>query len=449
MPVTRSDKIVNRSTHAPYPTHLPLSLPPTFDVDELFDWSKTLTSIESTNRRSLPPRYSSVASSSSTSPSEIERFFTPVHKYSSSPVTPGSSAVKLPLPTSSLALSFQPDIEKIQAVDSLGAPRTSPRSDKPVDRHHSPSKPSYRTKGPNPPAKPHQSCNEVYVAESESESEPESEPESESSDCYEDEQLEDENYCGHKDVLGPGSSSESGDEEDRMKGRQTKGGKDNKRRNTSRAKKTEKEMSGRTTKISRQASGNASKSTIPSQQARSTGRTPAKQGSSGSIQTWPESHEGDHESTPGNDDTPEQPWELNKTRGPIRFRKVPEGYKPGTWTFSRDGVGRQSVEDRSEGDIHFSPGFSGSTTYDYWKGRIMLTIQLVALEDGSAPRKLSPPHFLAWILFYYTARTPGPGTRSQNEKRFDTIGQAQLICWRICNTIKPGGVIAIIPGIRY
>ncbi|EUC62884.1 hypothetical protein RSOL_461230 [Rhizoctonia solani AG-3 Rhs1AP] len=73
----------------------------------------------------------------------------------------------------------------------------------------------------------------------------------------------------------------------------------------------------------------------------------------------------------------------------------------------------------------------------------MLTIQLVALEDGSAPRKLSPPHFLAWILFYYTARTPG--TRSQNEKRFDTIGQAQLICWRICNTIKPGGVIAIIP----
>ncbi|KAG8713396.1 hypothetical protein FRC11_012300 [Ceratobasidium sp. 423] len=99
---------------------------------------------------------------------------------------------------------------------------------------------------------------------------------------------------------------------------------------------------------------------------RLSGQISAKSNTNSLIQASSESCKGDSDSMTGKDDTPDLPWELTKVWGPIQFRKIPEGHKPGTWTFSQDGVGRQSIEDRSEGDIHFLPGFSGSVVYDYW-----------------------------------------------------------------------------------
>lgn len=55
--------------------------------------------------------------------------------------------------------------------------------------------------------------------------------------------------------------------------------------------------------------------------------------------------------------------------GAITFRKLPPGHDnmtPATWTYSGDGVARQSAEGRAIGDIHFSPAFSGESGFDYW-----------------------------------------------------------------------------------
>lgn len=50
------------------------------------------------------------------------------------------------------------------------------------------------------------------------------------------------------------------------------------------------------------------------------------------------------------------------------FRKRPNGeiLVPATWTFSKDGVERQSLKGREIGDVHFAPGYSGGMEFDYW-----------------------------------------------------------------------------------
>ncbi|KAG9076944.1 hypothetical protein FRC06_009200 [Ceratobasidium sp. 370] len=50
-------------------------------------------------------------------------------------------------------------------------------------------------------------------------------------------------------------------------------------------------------------------------------------------------------------------------QGVLHFRKRPNSQElimSGKWTFSRDGVSRQPLMDRRVGNIHFSPGFSGT-----------------------------------------------------------------------------------------
>ncbi|KAG8786179.1 hypothetical protein FRC12_016844 [Ceratobasidium sp. 428] len=57
------------------------------------------------------------------------------------------------------------------------------------------------------------------------------------------------------------------------------------------------------------------------------------------------------------------------TQGLLSFRKRPNSQEvllPGKWTFSNDGVARQSLKDREAGDIHFSPAFAGESGEDYW-----------------------------------------------------------------------------------
>lgn len=62
-------------------------------------------------------------------------------------------------------------------------------------------------------------------------------------------------------------------------------------------------------------------------------------------------------------------WE-GGDKGPIKFRKDPKGEnvgsKPGTWTYAGDGIKRHPADQRAVGDIHFSPGYSGSEGCDYW-----------------------------------------------------------------------------------
>ncbi|EUC61301.1 hypothetical protein RSOL_391370, partial [Rhizoctonia solani AG-3 Rhs1AP] len=305
MPVTRSEKTIHRSTSAPYPVALPPSHPPAFDVDELYNWSSnSSTSIELTSQRSLPPRYSWIASPSPASPNKIERFFTPV--YSCSPVTPGSSTVKLPLRASSLAISVQPDIGRNRAAVSSDAPATSPKRIRPVDHYHSLPGPSPRPsrtvpRGSNSPAKPYQSRHEVYISETESEES--------GSEYEEDEQPENGNYAGHEGALDHGSGGESEDQEEdegSNKGGRSRGQKDKKRYETPW---TEEVMNvGNPAKVTRPTSERANRS-MKFHQVRSRDRTPTKQSSNGSIQAQRESHEGDCGSIAGKDGTPEQPWE--------------------------------------------------------------------------------------------------------------------------------------------
>ncbi|KEP49560.1 hypothetical protein V565_098020 [Rhizoctonia solani 123E] len=72
----------------------------------------------------------------------------------------------------------------------------------------------------------------------------------------------------------------------------------------------------------------------------------------------------------------------------------------------------------------------------------MLTIQLVALEDGSAPRKLSPPHFLAWILFYYTVHAWN-SLAERKAVRYDRASPANLL--ENMQHYQTGRCCAIIP----
>ncbi|KAG8717686.1 hypothetical protein FRC09_013895 [Ceratobasidium sp. 395] len=56
-------------------------------------------------------------------------------------------------------------------------------------------------------------------------------------------------------------------------------------------------------------------------------------------------------------------------QGLLSFRKRPnsaEVMPPGKWSFSNDGAARQPLRDREVGDIHFSPAYSGETGDDYW-----------------------------------------------------------------------------------
>ncbi|KAG8762105.1 hypothetical protein FRC11_011129, partial [Ceratobasidium sp. 423] len=200
----------------------------------------------------------------------------------------------------------------------------------------------------------------------------ESEFEGSEVDEYEEEQLDDGDDSGSEDMPEPESGSEfEGWEEDDdagIAGSHNHGRRVKKQCKTTRRKKVSTGQEVRSPpKAPRPENVHVIKS-VKAQHStsRSRGQTPVKSGSNCSIQVRSESRKGDSDSTTGRDDSPELPWDLTKVRGPIRFRKVPEGHKPGTWTFSQDGVGRQTVADRSEGDIHFSPGFSGSVAYDYW-----------------------------------------------------------------------------------
>ncbi|QRV74467.1 hypothetical protein RhiJN_02481 [Ceratobasidium sp. AG-Ba] len=62
------------------------------------------------------------------------------------------------------------------------------------------------------------------------------------------------------------------------------------------------------------------------------------------------------------------PWK-GSSQGPLAFRKRPgrtDSVTPGRWSYSSDGVERQSLKNREVGDLHFSPGFSGGEEHEYW-----------------------------------------------------------------------------------
>ncbi|KAG8748749.1 hypothetical protein FRC11_011953, partial [Ceratobasidium sp. 423] len=371
MPVTHSEKIIPRSTHAPYPSIVPPSHPPVFDVDELYDWSHSSTGVGLASQRSLPPQYSPSPNVllNSGSLSEITCFYHPACNYPAPAVTRGSSIVNLPLSTSPrVSRAIQSESEIIQTKGSASASHiTSPRVAKPIEGGgrspgHDLKQRRRSSKGSQPPAKQNSNYDVVDVEEFESE---------ESGDDYEEEH-DDGIDSGSEDASEPESGCESEDWEEYEveaysdRSARWKGGKHGKAARKKRVD-TEKEV-GSLTRAARPESAHPFNST-KAQHFSSTPRDhpPFKSGSSRSSQRKSSgSREDDSDSTTGRDDTAEQPWELTKVRGPIRCRKLPEGHKPGTWTFSRDGAGRQSIADRSEGDIHFSPGFSGSVAYDYW-----------------------------------------------------------------------------------
>ncbi|KAG8715934.1 hypothetical protein FRC09_016170 [Ceratobasidium sp. 395] len=60
---------------------------------------------------------------------------------------------------------------------------------------------------------------------------------------------------------------------------------------------------------------------------------------------------------------------LGGVQGPMIFRRRPnktEITAPARWSFSNDGAARQPLKDREVGDIHFSPAYSGEVGDDYW-----------------------------------------------------------------------------------
>ncbi|KAG8749314.1 hypothetical protein FRC11_011435 [Ceratobasidium sp. 423] len=295
-------------------------------------------------------------------------------------VTPGSSVVNLPLSPPGSVGSIKSGIKYQQSGrlasvsdgNSLSGVRHSRRS----------------SKEPKLPPAQHKCSPDVIDID-------ESEFEGSDADEYEEEQLDDGDDSGYEDMSEPESSGESesweegddagiaGNRSDRQWAK--------KQHKTTRRKKVDARLKVRSpAKAAKPENVHAIKSAkIQHGTSGPTVQTPVKSCSNCSIQASSESREGDSDSTTGRDDTPELPWDLTKVRGPIRFRKIPEGHKPGTWTFSQDGVGRQSVADRSEGDIHFSPGFSGSiprTAASFSGGlRVEAKIQETSSVLGAGP----------------------------------------------------------------
>ncbi|KAG8703898.1 hypothetical protein FRC11_010366 [Ceratobasidium sp. 423] len=310
MPAARSQKTFHRETHAPYPgivhSSHPVSHPPAFDVDELFDWSRSSTGAELTSKCSLPPPYSSPPSvlPDSASPSEIERFFTPLDNCSSPTVTSGSSIVKLRLSTPHAAQPIQLSTENKQFVTSVvDVSNASPKRTTPVNETCPPpsSDLERRRRSSNNSKSPSKYKHSHKVVNVE-------EYESEESDDYEEAQPDGENDSGDKDVSSAESASEYEYSEHESDGNASGACEDKKRLKSPQHKELGMERVVRSqTKTKPEGTHTTKLSKLERNKSRN--QTPVKPSASNTIQARSESHDRDSDSTTGKDDTPEQPWE--------------------------------------------------------------------------------------------------------------------------------------------